>query len=99
MLKKAARKRAKRSRNDYIRILVFCLLIGGFLYTLVSQQINLISIRRETAQCKKEIAVQKDKYSRLKEKAEYNSSDEYYEDKARDEGYVRSDETVFIVGN
>ena len=31
--------------------------------------------------------------------SEYSSTDEYYEEKARDEGYVRDDETVFIVGN
>ena len=38
-------------------------------------------------------------YEVLKEKAKYNSTDEFYEDKARDEGYVREDETVFVVGN
>ena len=73
--------------------------MAGFLYTLISQQITLANIRRETAECTKQIAVKEEEFSRLKERAEYNSTDEYYEQKARDEGYVREDETVFIIGN
>ena len=96
---KSAKRKRKRSRGDYIRILIFAVLIGGFLYTLTMQQIKLVSIRRETADTKKEIAVQKDKSARLDEKKKHNSSDEYYEEKARDEGYVGKDETVFVVGN
>ena len=97
--KRSAKKRKRRTRSDYIRIIVCVLVIGGFLYTLASQQLRLISIRRETAQCEKEIALQEKEYERLKKKAEYSSSDEFYEEKARDEGYVRDDETVFVIGN
>lgn len=97
--KKTVSKRKKRTRADYARLAVFFLIIGGFLCTLISQQLRLISIRRETAQCEEQIALQEKEYERLKEKAEYNSSDSFYEEKARDEGYVREDETVFIVGN
>ena len=85
-----------------MRILRFCilsLLVGSFLYTLVTQQINLVSIRKQTAQCRQEISEKKALYKMYKEKAESNSTDEFYEEKARDEGYVRSDETVFVVGN
>ena len=67
--------------------------------TLISQQIRLVSIRRETAQCREEIADKEKEYERLSEKAKYNSSDDFYERKARDEGYAREDETVFVVGN
>lgn len=98
-VKKSAKRKRKRRPGDYIRMLIFAVLIGGFLYTLTMQQIKLVNIRRDTAEYKKEIAVQNDKLSRLKEKAKHNSSDAYYEEKARDEGYVGKDETVFVVGN
>ena len=84
---------------DIIRICALALLLGSFVYTLVAQQINLINIRRQTAQCAEEIEEQKALYEVYKEKAESNSTDEFYEEKARDEGYVRSDETVFVIGN
>ena len=96
---KSVRSKRKITRNDYIRIVLCVLVVGGFLYTLAVQQLRLIDIRRETAQCKKEIALQEKEYEKLKEKAEYSSSDKFYEEKARDEGYVLENETVFIVGN
>ena len=92
-------KKRKFTRGDYLRLAVCILIIGGFLYTLAAQQLRLISIRRETARCEEEIVLQEKEYERLKEKAAYSSSDRFYEEKARDEGYVREDETVFIVGN
>lgn len=98
-IKRTAKTRKKRKNSDYIRIIICFLVIGGFLYTLASQQLRLMSIRRETAQCKKEIALQEKEYERLKKKADYSSSDEFYEEKARNEGYVREDETVFVIGN
>ena len=97
--KSSVRKQKKKTQSYYLRLTVCFLIIAGFLYTLVSQQLRLISIRRETARCEKEISVMEKEYDALKEKAEYNSTDEFYEDKARDEGYVREDETVFVVGN
>lgn len=96
--KKGQRQR-KLTRSDFIRLAAFILIIGGFLYTLTAQQLRLISIRRETAKCEEEIALQEKEYERLKEKANYSSSDRFYEEKARDEGYVREDETLFVVGN
>ena len=97
--KKKVHKKREFTRGDYFRLAVCILIIGGFLYTLAAQQFRLISIRRETAQCNEEIVLQEKEYERLKEKAAYSSSDRFYEEKARDEGYVREDETVFIVGN
>lgn len=97
--RRRSRKRRKFSRGDYIRLVTLILIIGGFLYTLAAQQLRLISIRRETARCEQEIARQEKEYERLEEKANYSSSDRFYEEKARDEGYIREDETLFVVGN
>ena len=97
--KKTTVKEKKMHRNDLIRILVCCVLVCGFGYTMISQQIRISAIRSETEACEHEIAKQEQIYAELKEKAKDNSTDEFYEEKARDEGYVRSDETVFIVGN
>ena len=97
--KKTTRVRKKRTRADYIRMAIWGLVIGGFVFTLISQQIYLSDIHREDEQCKKQIAVRKDEYEDLSKKAEYNASDKFYEEKARDEGYVSPDETVFVVGN
>ena len=96
---KSVRKKRKFSRSDYVRIAVCSLIICGFLYTLVSQQIRLTTIRKETAQCKEELALQKKEYERFNEKAEHSASDDFYEEKAREEGYVYENETVFVVVN
>ena len=93
------RKKKISKRNRYIGIAVCGAIVATFLCTLISQQITLASIRREREDCVKQIALREEEFARLKEKAEYSSTDEYYEEKARDEGYVRDDETVFIVGN
>ena len=98
-MKRALSEKRKRSKSDYIRIIVCLFIVGGFLYTIISQQINLVEIRREEAECQMQIEEQQKKYSQLQEKVKRNSGDDYYEEKARDEGYVGSDETVFIVGN
>ena len=97
--KRKVHKKREYTRSGYLRVLISVLVIGGFLYTLTAQQFRLISIRKETARCNEEIALQEREYEKLKEKAAYSSSDRFYEEKARDEGYVRENETVFIVGN
>ena len=102
-MKKAKKSIAKTQKNKsgrtYIRIILCFLIIGGFLYTLLGQQIRLVNIRRETARYEKEISKMEKEYERLSKKAEYSSSDEFYEEKARGEGYVREDETIFVIGN
>ena len=97
--KKTRNKKRKRTRADYVRLVVFCVVICGFLYTLISQQLRLTSIRREKEQCQEQIALQNKEYEKSKKEAEYSSTDEFYEDKARAEGYVRPDETVFVIVN
>lgn len=97
--KQKVQKKRKFTRGDYLRVTICFLVIGGFLYTIAAQQLRLINIRKETARCEEQIAVKEKEYERLKEKAAYSSSDRFYEEKARDEGYVREDETVFVVGN
>ena len=96
---KKVHKKRKFNRGDYVRFAVCILIIGGFLYTLTAQQFRLASIRKETARYQEETVLKQKEYDRLEEKAQYSSSDKFYEDKARDEGYVREDEIVFIVGN
>lgn len=96
---KKSHKKRKRSRADYVRLIIFGVVICGFLYTLVSQQLRLTSIRREKEQCKQQIALQNKEYEKSKKEADYSSTDEFYEDKARAEGYVRPDETVFVIVN
>ena len=97
--KRQVQNRRKLKQLSYIWLTVCILIIGGFLYTLAAQQLRLIEIRRETKRCQEEIALQEKEYERLEKKAEYSSSDKFYEEKARDEGYIREDETLFVVGN
>ena len=96
---KRPKRKRKLTRADFVRLTALCAVIVTFLYTFVSQQLRIAEIKRETKQCESQIAMQKEEYGRLEKKAEYNSSDEYYEEKARDEGYAREDEIVFVVGN
>ncbi len=101
MKKRSARlkKNAASTKSYYIRLAVGLFVVGAFLFTMASSQLRIIDIRRETAQCREEIAQRREEYESLKEKAKYNSSEKFYEDKARDEGYIREDETLFVVGN
>ncbi len=98
-LKNRKNSENKKKRAYYIRIGICLVIAIIFLCTLISQQVRLISIRRETKECNEEITKQKEEYSVLKEETKNNSSSDFYEEKARDEGYVREDETVFVIGN
>ncbi|MEE0866894.1 MAG: septum formation initiator family protein [Clostridia bacterium] len=102
-MRKAVKHKQGKSKGlkntRVISIVIGIVLVCSFLYTLIGQQIRLIEIRREIAACEKEIDSKKKEQSVLKEKAEYSSSDKFYEDKARDEGYVREDEMVFVIEN
>ena len=98
-LNRGNRKKRELNRNDFVLLAIFILVFGGFFYTLFAQQLSLADIRREQARCEEEIAAKKQQYEILEEKAKHSSSDEFYEEKARDEGYIRADETQFVVGN
>lgn len=98
-VKKSENATNNKNKSYYTRIAICLVITIAFVCTLISQQVRLVSIRRETEECRKEIEAQKEEYSILKEKAKNNSSDDFYEKKARDEGYVREDETVFVIGN
>ena len=97
--KKAAPKKRRRTRGDYIRLAVFLFVVGGFLFTVMSQQLHLSDIRDRNNQYKKEIARKEKELALLEQKGKENSSADFYERKARDEGYVLENETVYIVGN
>ncbi len=97
--KTSHKKRKKRTRADYLRLAVFCVIIGGFVCVLISQQLRLTEIRKETKQIESQTARQEERYEELEKKAQYSASKNFYEEKARDEGYVLDDEIVFVVGN
>ena len=98
-LKRKNRKKRELNRKDFLIMAAFVVVFGWFFLTLFSQQFNIADIRRQRAQYEEEIAAKKEQYEILEEKAKHSSSDDFYEEKARDEGYIREDETQFVVGN
>jgi hypothetical protein len=72
---------------------------GGFLYTFIVQEKTLSDIRKQQAYYDEEIVIKEGELVEAEEKAAHSSSDRFYEDKVRDEGYIRDDETQFVVGN
>ncbi len=93
------KKRRKRTRREVLILVVFCCVIAGFLCKLVSQQMYLSEIRNEKKQCEQQIASLEEQKKTLEREAKYNSSDDYYEEKLRDEGYIRDDEIAFVIVN
>ena len=92
-----------RKSNKKRRRSVFSMILAGmlaaFLLTSATMQYKIMNIRREREAYELETALQEKEYERLSEKAKYSKSDDFYEQKARDEGYVSENETVFVVGN
>ncbi len=93
------RRRIKLKRNDFIFLAVCILVFGGFLLTVFGQEKNLSGIRKDIAENEKQIATLKEEYELLEENEAKNSGDEFFEAKAREEGYIREDEVLFVVGN
>lgn len=98
-LKRKTRKKRKLTRSRLIYLLVGVLVFGGFLVTVIGQEQDLSEIYKEQAYYEEANAAEKEKLEAAEKDEAYSSSDEFYENKARDEGYVREDETQFIVGN
>lgn len=98
-LKRRTRKKRKLSRNSLIYMLVGILVFGGFLVACIGQGSTLSDIEKEQAYYEKENASLKEELEAAEVDEAYSSSDEFYENKARDEGYIREDEVQFIVGN
>ena len=98
-LKRRTRNRYKLTRNGLIYLLVGLFVFGGFLVTVIGQQIDLSEIYKEQAFYEKENASKKEALEEAELDEAYSSSDEFYEDKARDEGYIREGEVQFVVGN
>ena len=93
------RRRVRLKRNDFIFLLICIFVFGGFLYTVFGQEKSLSDIRKNIADNEKRISVLEEEYKDLEETEAKNSGDEFYEEKARDEGYIREDEVLFVVGN
>jgi len=93
------RRRIRLKRNDFIFLAVCLLVFGGFLLTVFGQEQKLSEIRHDTAEQEKQVAALEEEYEILEEEEAKNSGDEFFEAKAREEGYVHEDEVVFVVGN
>ena len=102
-MKKPLNRKTRKKRvwtRDSIIYLVICILVfGGFLYTFIVQEKTLLDIRKQQAYYNEEIVIKESELAEAEERAAHSSSDRFYEDKARDEGYIRDDETQFVVGN
>ncbi len=97
--KRKTRKKRKLTRSSLIYMLIAILVFGGFLVAVIGQENTLSDIRKEQAFYEQENASKKEELAEAEKDEAYSSSDEFYENKARDEGYVREDEVQFVVGN
>lgn len=98
-LNRKTRKKRVWTRESIIYLVICILVFGGFLYTFIVQEKTLSDIRKQQAYYDEEIVIKEGELVEAEEKAAHSSSDRFYEDKARDEGYIREDETQFVVGN
>ncbi len=99
VVKKTTAKKRRRKSSDYIRLAIVLLVLGSFLYTFMSLQHRLWSIREDRIKCENEYKAKKEEYELAKQQSDANASADYYEKKARDEGYVLENEVVFVIGN
>ena len=99
LLKRKTRKKRKLTRNGLIYLLIGVFVFGGFLATVIGQEITLSDLRKEQAYFEKENAAKEAELEIAERDEAYSSSDEFYESKAYDEGYVREGEVQFVVGN
>lgn len=90
------------SREKMPRLIIItaaCLTLVVFAVALCSTMIRIHNVRAEISEYDVAIAQKKSELEQLDQKVRYNESDEFREDAARDNGFVREDETVFIVTN
>ena len=98
-LNRKTRKKRVWTRDSIIYLVICVLVFGGFLYTFIVQEKTLSDIRKQQAFYNEEIVIKEGELAEAEERAAHSSPDKFYEDKARDEGYIRDDETQFVVGN
>ena len=99
VVRKATGRNQKSRRKINISLVVLIVVVVGFLYTVVSLQSRLSDIREQREEFERKTALKQEEYDNLKQRKENNSTVEALEEKARDEGYVGEDETVFVVVN
>jgi len=92
-------KKIKLRKADFVSIIACVLVFGGFVYTIYGQEKDLSRIRENRSEVEQKTASLEEEYNMLKDKEAKNSGDEFYEAKAREEGYLREDEILFVVGN
>ena len=98
-LNRKTRKKRVWTRDSIIYLVICVLVFGGFLYTFIVQEKTLSDIRKQQAFYNEEIVIKEGELAEAEERGAHSSSDKFDEDTARDEGYIRDDETQFVVGN
>lgn len=88
-----------RKPKQWGKLAAIVVVAGYFLVTVISQQINLHQIRRETAEYDRAIAALESEYQQLEQKQKFYTTDEFYAEKARDAGYIREDEVLFVMNH
>lgn len=76
---------------------VACLIVVGFVVTLLSTVWDIHGVRAEISECNEAIAQKESELKQLEQKKEYYESEEFVEDAVRDGGYVGKNETVFVI--
>lgn len=74
-------------------VFILVLLYGGI--TFANQQIDMSNLNKKASEWESRIADENRKTPQLEEERKNVNTDEYKEQKAREMGYVRSNETVY----
>lgn len=75
-----------------IPLVILFFICGGF---IVSQSADINRLKKQEAQYAEELAAQQQENAALEEILDSDDRDSYIEQKAREKGYVKSDEIVF----
>lgn len=75
-----------------IPLIVLFFVCGGF---IVSQSADISRLKKQEAQYSAQLAAQQEENASLEEILDSDDRDSYIEQKAREKGYVKSDEIVF----
>lgn len=80
------------------RLLVIVPLVALFMYcgaTLVNQSADISRMQKQKQELSAQLDAQQEDNARLQEIVDSDNKDDYIEQKAREKGYVKSDEVVF----
>ena len=88
----------KKKRKKIITILTYVFLAGTFVFfgtSIISQNADISRLQKQKAEIQVEYDEQTQANEELKEVLENENKDNYIERRARENGYVKSDEIVF----